>query len=220
MKQYLHRHTYAVIFTVLFIAGFSIIAMSVMNKDAMLIDSYTKGHFQFLQDQQSLKLFSYITMLGGAKGIVVVLVLSLLWLGIKRRYTSMIVLVLAVITTHFANDAIKNVFERQRPTINPLYDAIGYSFPSGHAMVSIVIYGFLAFLLMNETRNQARKVVIVTLTAILVGLIGFSRVVLSAHYPSDVLAGYCMGGMMLIMFMYIHQYFLSRQQQKRRRFVR
>ena len=69
-----------------------------------------------------------------------------------------------------------------------------YSFPSGQAMESLVVYGMLAYFAVLALRSQRMRVVSVCGAAVLVALIGFSRVYLGAHYVSDVVGGFAAGG--------------------------
>ncbi|MEA4925046.1 MAG: phosphatase PAP2 family protein [Syntrophomonadaceae bacterium] len=87
---------------------------------------------------------------------------------------------------------LKNLIERSRPAGEALTTAAGYSFPSGHAMVSMAFYGFLAFLLLYCSRKKNDRWLAASLF-ILIFLIGFSRIYLNVHYTSDVLAGFLFG---------------------------
>ncbi len=88
-------------------------------------------------------------------------------------------------------DFLKELFERTRPTGEALTIASGYSMPSGHAMLSMAFYGFLAVLLLRQ-RNRPYSWWAAGLL-LLVLLIGFSRIYLNVHYLSDVLAGFILG---------------------------
>ena len=97
---------------------------------------------------------------------------------------------------------LKAVFERARPELfNSGYHASFYSFPSGHATVAVGFYGMLTLILAYRLRGFARWAVLLS-GVLIVLLIGFSRLYLGVHYPTDVLAGYlsallwlvCVGG--------------------------
>ena len=86
------------------------------------------------------------------------------------------------------------MFHRARPTLeHPLVELPSYSFPSGHALGGTVFYGFAAVLLWSYVAPKVWRVVIATVVIVLVLMVGFSRVYLGAHYPTDVLAGFLEG---------------------------
>jgi membrane protein DedA with SNARE-associated domain/membrane-associated phospholipid phosphatase len=90
--------------------------------------------------------------------------------------------------------ALKRVFHRTRPTWDlPLLTARGWSFPSGHAMGSLIAYGMLAYLLVRDAKGRRPRMAIVVGAVLLVLLIGLSRMYLGVHFLSDVLGGYAAG---------------------------
>jgi membrane-associated phospholipid phosphatase len=90
--------------------------------------------------------------------------------------------------------ALKAAFERPRPAFSdPIATASGFSFPSGHAMVSLTVYGALAFVIVATTKSRRARVLVLATAAALVLAIGFSRLYLGVHYVSDVLAAYGAG---------------------------
>lgn len=90
----------------------------------------------------------------------------------------------------FLNQILKRILKRNRPNIYPLLIVSGYSFPSGHAMVSLAFYGFLTMLIYQQCTSKKRKRIAELATILLILLIGFSRIYLGVHYASDVIAGY------------------------------
>jgi membrane-associated phospholipid phosphatase len=92
------------------------------------------------------------------------------------------------------NRFLKLVFYRPRPRFDDVILAFtGYSFPSGHTMAATVLYGVLAVLLMTKVRRTRFKVLVAISAGLLIGLVGFSRMYLGAHYLSDVLGAFAEG---------------------------
>jgi membrane-associated phospholipid phosphatase len=99
--------------------------------------------------------------------------------------------------------SLKYLFQRSRP-LSPLVEhARGYSFPSGHALISFTFYGLLIYLTWLNVKNVWLKWLIITGLALLIFVIGLSRVYLRVHYASDVIAGYCIGCMWLLLSLWI-----------------
>jgi len=88
---------------------------------------------------------------------------------------------------------LKLAFQRPRPVAYFGPTPASYSFPSGHAMGSVCFYGVLAAILAARARGKSAKWCIWTGAALLIAMIGYSRIYLGVHYPSDVIAGYCAG---------------------------
>ncbi len=206
-KKIFNKHTYLGAFCVLLLLLFSIIVSKIANKETLFVDEIVKDRLQALQTKGSVTFFSYLTELGAESGLIPVLIIALIWLWVKRRdYLSMIILVVSVVIAQLLNKFIKEWGARERPSINEAADAIGYSFPSGHAMVGIVAYGFITFLMVQGIKGKTKQVLLTICGALLIFLIGLSRIILSVHYPSDVLGGYCLGGMLLVAFLYLNYY--------------
>ena len=90
--------------------------------------------------------------------------------------------------------SLKTIFRRDRPSFpDPFVHVLGYSFPSGHSMGSLIGYGMLAYMIAHFVRGRGINLLVAICAAVLVLAIGFSRLYLGAHYLSDVLAGFAAG---------------------------
>src|SRR5829696_5332581 len=142
--------------------------------------------------------FLIVTAFGSIEAIVLLGVVVATFLAWGRRWVFLGTWLAAVAGSALLNHVLKGLFERPRPHFeHPLLVETSYSFPSGHAMESFVIYGMLAYLAVLALRSWESRVAVVFEAALLVVLIGFSRMYLGVHYFSDVLAGYAAGGVWL-----------------------
>ncbi|MGM9988237.1 MAG: phosphatase PAP2 family protein [Bacillaceae bacterium] len=158
------------------------------------------------------QLFTYITELGSATGITILTaIFSIILYRKRRKFLPALFIIGTVLSTYGLNVVIKDIVERQRPMINALIDAHGYSFPSGHSMISIVAYGLFVYLLCKWDRKKSHQVVYGIIGALIVLLIGYSRIVLSAHYVFDVLAGFSLGAGILIGAIYIFEHYFDKK---------
>ena len=101
---------------------------------------------------------------------------------------------------------MKHLVLRARPDeVFHLVTQGGYSFPSGHSVTSIVFYGLLLYLIQKHCQNQKLKTALSWVCGILAIAIGPSRVYVGVHWPTDVLAGWCIGGGVLLIVILILQ---------------
>jgi undecaprenyl-diphosphatase len=124
-----------------------------------------------------------------AWGLVVVLLLLA-----RRKHLLLGGWVAALAGAGLLDVELKRVFHRARPVWDvPPLTAPGWSFPSGHAMGSLVAYGMLAYLLVRNAHSRGQRLGIVACAVVLVLLVGLSRMYLGVHSFSDVIGGYAAG---------------------------
>ncbi|MFC4322167.1 phosphatase PAP2 family protein [Litchfieldia salsa] len=150
--------------------------------------------------------FSIFTNIGSKWGIITVLILAVLYIWWKYRdYLGMSILIIVAAGGDQLNKYLKGSIGRERPLIDPSIYAEGYSFPSGHAMVGIMFFGFIAYYLIARMKDQKIKRVVGWSMGTIIFLIGISRIVLNAHYPTDVFGGFAIGLIMLIISILVYE---------------
>ncbi|MDB6150134.1 MAG: hypothetical protein JWQ44_1582 [Chthoniobacter sp.] len=135
-----------------------------------------------------------VTALGGVTvtAMMTAAVLGFLWLQGRRH--AMLLVIVSVVGGAIASGVLKEAFDRERPSLVPhLTRVTSFSFPSGHSLLAAVTYLTLGALLARTTQHRSTKVYFLSIAVCLTLLIGFSRVFLGVHYPTDVLAGWCAG---------------------------
>ena len=148
----------------------------------------------FIEKLRNDKLTTFMklaTKLSNPEVMIVIAIISIIICikFIKNKKLSLgIILNLAGIT--IINQILKFIFRRERPTGYRLIEMSGYSFPSGHAMASLAFYGLLIYITKRLVKNKYLKILLITLNIAIIILIGVSRIYLGVHYLSDVLTGY------------------------------
>lgn len=138
-------------------------------------------------------LMIFITYLGSRYVVGVLFPLAFVIFAWQRLWQSALSLTVATVGVGFIDLVMKAESARPRPLLFRVIPETGFSFPSGHALLATVFYGMIAFILYTRARSKVSRILVVSSTAALVLLIGFSRLYLGVHWPSDVLGGYIVG---------------------------
>jgi len=154
----------------------------------------------YLISDQITPIAKAITKLGDA--IVIIIISIILSIIIKNKKKSIIIWINAITIT-ILNENLKNIVKRPRPTEFRIIDESGYSFPSGHSTVSAAFYGFIIYLIYKNIENKKIKYTLITILMILIGMIGVSRIYLGVHYTSDVIAGFLLSIVYLVIFTHL-----------------
>lgn len=191
-KTYLGMHGFiGLVLAVLCAWAFTAIADEVPEKGFMVrADGAVTNWLQAHGTEAGETIFSFVSLLG-AQALIGLLMIAAMVLTYRRDWRDLILLALACGGGALLNVGLKSVFHRARPSYAAEFPVSSWSFPSGHAMDSLIGFGVLAFLL--GQRFPARWRLIYTLAATLITAIGYSRIYLGVHYLSDVIAGYAAG---------------------------
>lgn len=163
---------------------------------------------QALTDKTSNTVFyviaRWITELGSGSFLIpftIICMIGLWWL--YKDWLPSIFFGGGTLSSHLLNKWIKHLVERERPSIFVEANAVGYSFPSGHAMISMVCYGLLLFFLIKKIPSI--KLHLQLFIPILIFFIGMSRVIIDVHYLTDVLIGFTFGFFLVVCYIYLFQ---------------
>ena len=138
-----------------------------------------------------------ITWFGGATCLILLTVI--LYIIIKNKKIGILIGMNLVIVT-ILNQVLKFILQRPRPTEFRIINEIGYSFPSGHSMISMAFYGFIIYLIYKNIKNKYLKITLISVLSLLIVMIGISRIYLGVHYTSDVCAGFLVSISYLIIY--------------------
>ncbi|NNE00348.1 MAG: phosphatase PAP2 family protein, partial [Pirellulaceae bacterium] len=135
-----------------------------------------------------------VTGLGGVFVLVLVIAAVAGFLWITRGYRMLLLLVITTSTGIVLSLVLKAAFSRQRPDIVPhLSKVYTSSFPSGHSMMSAVVYLTLAAVVAATLTRRSLKLYVFAIASFVIILVGVSRIYMGVHYPTDVLAGWTAG---------------------------
>lgn len=146
----------------------------------------------------------FITFFGSQKFLLPanILLVVLFFIVKKTKWDALKVAAISLSSTAVLF-SLKFILQRERPLLPLIAKAHGYSFPSGHTFTSLTFFGMLAYITYKRIENRRLRWLIISLLFILIILVGFSRIYLKLHYASDVIAGYCLGIVWLILAKWI-----------------
>ncbi len=124
---------------------------------------------------------------------LIVLLFAVIFL-INKKYKDAIIIILALPAAKYIYGVLKMLIERPRPPLESrLVEVSSFSFPSGHSTMSMVLFGLLIYFAYKFINNKVLKTVIIVSLALFILLIGFTRIWLGVHYPTDIIGGYSLG---------------------------
>ena len=180
------------------LVGFLALAEDVFHKEIMSGDIIGYNIIsKFLISDFVTPIAKFITNFGGAISFIILTIV--LFLVIKNKKIGLSIFLNLVIVI-VLNQLLKIILQRPRPTDFRIIEETGYSFPSGHSMVSMAFYGYLIYLIYKYVKNKYVKWISIVLLGILICSIGISRIYLGVHYTSDVLGGFLISVSYLVIY--------------------
>ncbi|WP_409291743.1 phosphatase PAP2 family protein [Peribacillus sp. SCS-37] len=179
------------------------------------IDTGSRSLLQSLEGKGSSRFFTIVTELGSKNVLAfgTVMLLAFLWLAAKD-YLAMLAAAVAIGGGDQLNKLAKAIMARERPSLDAAVDGVGYSFPSGHAMVGFIFYFIAAYFLVKNMKGAGRTAVWIAAWALIL-LIGASRIYFNVHYASDVLGGYALGFITVAVVLHCYEWFRKSMDRKK-----
>lgn len=176
---------------------FTIITYAIFNDKINAIDQNIHSYILNLRNDNLTSILITITNISSAYALIV---LSILLLLIMKKKKLPLLISLNLIISFISNQIAKQIFTRPRPIGINLIEETGYSYPSGHAMISMAYFGFIAYLIYKYVKNKLIKTIVISSIFLLIILIGFSRIYLGVHYLSDIIGGFLLSIAYLMLF--------------------
>ncbi len=172
------------------LALFSWLANEVLRKHTDRFDDAVRSVIHDFAAPALTDGMRFVTNLGDWQVVMTATLCLFAYLWYRRDHTHILVALVAMMGAGILDASLKLAFHRARPDPFFIAKPSTYSFPSGHALISLCFYGLLAGTLAHDMAAKWQRVLTWSVAAVLVALIGLSRVYLGVHWPSDVLAGY------------------------------
>lgn len=198
-RDFLYKSKIYLLLILLIFLIFVIISMTSFEFIKNIDNSFMNFMNNYIINDSLTTFFKIITNMGGVIFFVVFLIFMLIFIKDKSYFswTSR-----TLITTYLLSVVLKNIFKRERPLINLIEKPYDYSFPSGHTMCSVAFYGFLIYLINRKVKNKIVRILLTILLSVILFIVSFSRLYLGVHYLSDVICGFIIGSICLIMFIH------------------
>lgn len=199
MIKTMKKHWKLIVVTILTL----IFLLLAINLESHILDNFDKNIYNFIQIFHCsfmTTFFKIITFLASSSFLICLCILILFF---NKNKKDSILIVFNLTNTVIINVILKQIFSRERPIDLMLIEESGFSFPSGHSMAAMTFYGFIIYLIWQNKWSKKKKVFSSIILSTLIFLIGTSRIYLGVHYASDVIAGFIVSLIYLILFTFV-----------------
>lgn len=182
---------------------FGLIAHEVIIEKEEEFDTRLIQFFSPYSEERFIHVMETFTFFGSGKFLIPAYVALIAYLVIKKELATGLNVGVIAVTSTVLSQVSKRIFQRARPKIPLIQELKTYSFPSGHALSSFIFCSILVYLIWRGNLNIVLKWIMSVLLFLFALTIGMSRIVLKMHYPTDVLAGFCLGFAWVILSFYL-----------------
>lgn len=187
------------IFIVVLYAFVNLAVAVVSGGSIIVLDSYLVNLFYFYREQWLAAFFSLVTFLGGSLAVAVIAVALTAFFFIRRKFAYIFAFIITFFGAEFSVYVLKEIVGRIRPSADMAFLAENsFSFPSGHATIAVALYGFIVYFLLREFPSGLSRFITLLFGILIIFIMGFSRLYLGVHFLSDVIGGFLLGSLWLI----------------------
>jgi len=195
------EHRKKIIFAISFLL-FIILTFTIFNKSINRIDTYIENIILNIRKDNLTNIMIIITNISSAYALTVITIL--LFVIIKNKKIPLSIFK-NLIFVFLLSQLTKVILQRERPLGIDLIDATGFSYPSGHSMISMAYFGFISYLIYKKINHKIAKIFLILILFIIIFLIGFSRIYLGVHYLSDVIGGFLLSIAYLMIYINLNK---------------
>lgn len=187
---------------VLSLFAFGFITREVIYRNERAFDTSVFNFFASFTDHQLVQIMKFLTFFGTIQFLLPAYAIIVVYFIIKKQYRRAIDISIVAISSSVFMFGLKDFFHRERPEL-PIIRSFTYSFPSGHALCSFIFCSVLIYLIDDSGLRYLWKWVFSILLLLFSFTIGISRIILKMHYATDVIAGFCLGIVWVILSFWI-----------------
>ena len=192
IKDYKKRIFVATICFILF----SIITILVITNNTTRFDDIIYKTIHSCSNNIVDKFFIHFTHIGDTVPVIIIACIIVILL---KNWKDRFIVISNLLLTVGVNQALKHIIMRERPPLERrLIKQGGFSYPSGHSMASLCVYGVLMYFVITKVKNKKLKILLTSLLTLMIIMIGVSRIYVGVHYPTDVIGGYLLTIVILI----------------------
>ncbi len=183
----------------------SFLCLAILVKKNWLfeIDSWAIKNFSSIRSDGLTTFVNIFSYLGSVIVLIPVAVLMMIFVKEKR---AKIFIAIALASAGVVSTIMKYIVQRPRPVDIALIEEVGYSFPSAHTMLSLVLYGFLIYLILKFMRNKPLKVILSILLLVVIIAVALTRVYLGVHFMTDICGGWLLGECVLVIILTLYEF--------------
>jgi len=173
--------------------AFAYLAHEVVQENEKAFDDKVANYFLSFSNEHVISVMKFFTFFGTIQFLIPAYILLIIYFYARKQYRYCINIAIISISSSALMFALKDIFHRARPQLPIIKSFVTYSFPSGHALSSFIFCSIIIYFVWKSSLQKSWKWLFIILLLIFTLTIGISRIILRMHFPTDVIAGFCLG---------------------------